>query len=625
MQIAVALPVVLAVGGPGPRSWMLLVSFGLVAGAVGRALDLSSALGLATSGCAILVLLVGAPGGSFSIGGTTVGFLFSVAVVLALVLLRSIGGASDDLSVVAPSALMLSALVLPTLDATAVSGLSRVVGNFGEDNGAWLIALARSTDGAATVLTEASGNHGGPATGLVLAMVRNVIGLLRPSDVVGLESNGLVLYRAYIVVSVLAALVSSATAARMTRDRGRLVASTSGLASAAVVFCFAMGLVTVGHFSALVAVLCGLTAVRMLLTDRSDAGRVPAIGACAACMVAVGQSWFPLTGVGILFVLLLVVRWVVVAARSLDRSRLWSRLFPVLVGVVVAAWILYSYVLDTYLQNVVDFSYILDNLRLAGGYPNLRLEVGFVLLLVGAWVVFGPTGSMPGGPYVPLAVASFLAPLIFLLVITFAVSPHAPQYGLYKYLYIYSAIVVPSGVALVVSTCALRFDRSVLPAAPLIGALGFLLLAPPGDKIGWTDSSRATRNDWAAAVVGEIGSDPSRVVGCLNTIRGDTDNDYKAYFCSRIAFGLAGRDSLPDLVWTAANICSSPASQVASDIPRSYFGNLTVVVFDGRRRSSGAGCQSRGVDGPTGWTSTVDWDMVKLVDLGGRRVDPLVP
>lgn len=624
-QAIVVLPVILTFGRLEARSWVVLAAIAVAAATTGRVLDIPSIVGVSVSMASIAVLCVEATTGSFRLGGSAFGFALVASVTVATFCVRAINGPSHELSTLAPSALVLSALMLPTLGATEVTGLSRIVGNFGEDNGAWLIALARSSEGASTVLTDASGNHGGPATGFMLATVRFINGLLRSGDVAGLQSNGLVLYRAYLLVAVIACLVAAAIASRLTEHWGRLTASASGMAAAVVVFSFSMGLVTVGHFSALVAVACGLTSLRVLVGRQERTRRGLSASVAAVCLVAVGQSWFPLTGVGLIFTAVLGVTWLVTTIRGRSIRQLIVTLSLSFLVVLVIAWILYVYVLDTYLQNVIDFSYILDNLRLAGGYPNLRIEVGFLVLLVGVHLVFRPVSDEGMKLLVGAAVGSFLLPLLFLLVVTFAVPPHIPQYGLYKYLYIFAAVVAPLGIGLAVRVSEGRLGPGARASIPIMTALGFLLLAPPGDKFGWTDMSRATSNDWAVAVVSEIGANPDRVVGCLNTRRGDTDNDYQAYFCSRIAFGLAGRDSLPDLVWTAANICSSPASQVKTDIPPDYYSRLTVVVSDGRRRSSGAGCQTKGADGPTGWTSSVDWDAVRIVDFRGRIVNPLFP
>jgi hypothetical protein len=109
-------------------------------------------------------------------------------------------------------------------------------------------------------------------------------------------------------------------------------------------------------------------------------------------------------------------------------------------------------------------------------------------------------------------------------------------------------------------------------------------------------------------------------VVCLNTELDNTSRDYEAYLCTRIASSVVVKDTYETRTWTAANLCQIPANQAADAFTKDFQESLTIIIFDASRLSSRTGCQAA-VDGaPRGWLSSIDWNVVKVVDTKGDPV-----
>jgi hypothetical protein len=88
-----------------------------------------------------------------------------------------------------------------------------------------------------------------------------------------------------------------------------------------------------------------------------------------------------------------------------------------------------------------------------------------------------------------------------------------------------------------------------------------------------------------------------------------------------MSFGLGGFDEYVHRTWTAANICQIPPPQARSAFSREFQQDLSVLLFDGTRTSSFAGCQAPAKGEPNGWLSSINWDVVRKLDSTGKVVN----
>jgi len=296
-----------------------------------------------------------------------------------------------------------------------------------------------------------------------------------------------------------------------------------------------------------------------------------------------------------------------------------------IIGSAGISWIAYERVFASFLQNVIDIDYVKFNMRLGGGYPVVRSEI-LVVSVVRMLSFLQARRHEKSPKQMPFVFAfSLLTPWLVLLVASYLSSPYAPQYGVIKYGYMIAGVAAPYALAAIAGQFSMGRSQMNGGAVAFGLLLTFLWLGSPGDKIQWLQTAQTVDVPWAQAVVAELRNDPQRPVVCLNTVEDDTSRNYEAYLCSRIALGLGGFNEIVHRTWTAANICQVPAKQADEAFTDEFQKNLTVVLFDPSEVTSGVECQAPTESHPRGWTSAIDWKVVKTVDEGGSRVFPPTP
>jgi hypothetical protein len=491
--------------------------------------------------------------------------------------------------------------------------LARLAGDYAEDNGAWLLALSRSIRGEETVLNLASNTSGGPSTGWGLTITRMLSRHIGSSSLEGLEFNGTILLRAYLLIGVLACLVLCVVTVRLARDATGVLVFIVPVLTTAVFLPFLLSLVKVGHFSALVAVLALASALDFATTEtKGRTARVASSVVVVLMLVAAGQAWYPLTGVAVLYAALKILSAAFQWWKKPDRvGRPWL-LGTVVVLITITGIAAIRELFPTYFANITDVNYLLDNLRMVGGYAPVNsllavsAFVGCLVLVSTRWAKYQDFTYL---------ILSLLGPLTVLLVISYAMKPNTPQYGALKYMFILASLLVPLATTSLVAEFAHLIPARLLPLTGLALVSAVMMFAPPANELTWLSKPGTRENEWSRAVIQEVRR--GGTVVCLNSTQGDTGRDYEAYLCTRIASALAGTDTYETRTWTAANICQIPLEQAREAFSDDFQKQLSVVLFDGRRSTSGAGCQSP--NGPLvgGWTSVIDWTSTRTVSPDG--------
>jgi hypothetical protein len=491
--------------------------------------------------------------------------------------------------------------------------LARLAGDYAEDNGAWLLALSRSVRGEETVLNLASNTSGGPSTGWGLTITRMLSRHIGSSSLEGLEFNGTILLRAYLLIGVLACLVLCVVTVRLARDATGVLVFIVPVLTTAVFLPFLLSLVKVGHFSALVAVLALASALDFATTEtKGRTARVASSVVVVLMLVAAGQAWYPLTGVAVLYAALKILSAAFQWWKKPDRvGRPWL-LGTVVVLITITGIAAIRELFPTYFANITDVNYLLDNLRMVGGYAPVNsllavsAFVGCLVLVSTRWAKYQDFTYL---------ILSLLGPLTVLLVISYAMKPNTPQYGALKYMFILASLLVPLATTSLVAEFAHLIPARLLPLTGLALVSAVMMFAPPANELTWLSKPGTRENEWSRAVIQEVRR--GGTVVCLNSTQGDTGRDYEAYLCTRIASSLAGTDTYETRTWTAANICQIPLEQARAAFSDDFQKQLSVVLFDGRRSTSGAGCQSP--NGPIvgGWTSVIDWTSTRTVSPDG--------
>jgi hypothetical protein len=492
----------------------------------------------------------------------------------------------------------------------------------GEDNAAWLVALSHSVVNGHTQLTSASNASGGPGTGVVINVVRQLLDSIGGYPITSNADNGLVLMRAYVFVAVLLA-VTWLIAVLVTIQNSDLISNVLFATLTSVIsYTFVTGLAKVGHFSAVVAVLFLTTAVYLFFAIGTSRHRIlwlrRALIFCA--LIAAGQSWFPLTALAFFYLVLLVSA----IARPYLTQRPSQKTIRIgivaLCALVVFCYVSYTRLFASFLQNAFSLDYVIRNLTIAGGYATVNpwlVVLSFVVVIV--WSSSDMRYKEDTSFWILPAV--IIAPTTFLFVWSYFLAPFTPQYGAWKYLYITTSVTAP--LALVIAGILLPKELSVrfVRAAPVLLLFVFASFTPPWSSIRWADEVKGQDYAWVSAVVRELRETPTRPVGCLNTNKGDTTQDYTGYLCSRMSFGLGGFDDVRHRVWTAGNICTITREQTTFEWPPEQTKNLTVILFDGSRTSTFAGCQAPNGADKNGWLSSIDWSVIRKLDSSGKVVN----
>ena len=609
--LILALSIALGVSG-----WILLVlvCLGLVAGLTAlngiRALRaVAGSIGLGS----ILVLLLSTVVPTFRIGEASLVLLWLVMTIALYALpVRQPITTTSARHLVVPS-LILSLVFANFRLITPERALGRLAGDFAEDNGAWLLALSRSISGEATVLSAASGASGGPSTGWALTVTRAISRHIDAISSSGIENNGVFLLRAYVLVGMLACLILCIVVGRLVLNQSEVVRYLAPAVSAAVFVPFTLSLMKVGHFSALVAVLALVASFDLITQETSNRRERLILDTTGVIMLfSAGQAWYPLSGVAVLYTILLISDFILRWWKRPERfERPWLILLAA-IGAVALAFIVVRRILPTYFSNITDLDYLFDNLRLAGGYApvNSMLAVGS---FVGCLILVSTRWQ--GEKRLSFFLVSLLAPLAILLVVSYSMHPNTPQYGTLKYMFIVSALCVPLACAAAFLETARFVPKGLASLLGLVILAVVAMFAPPANEMKWLTNPGDRPNEWSSAVINEVRK--GRTVVCLNTVKGDTGRDYEAYLCTRIASSLAGADSYETRTWTAANICQIPLEQAKAAFTPAFQEDLSVVLFDSSRSTSGAGCQTASGSIIGGWTSVVDWNSTASFSVDG--------
>lgn len=496
-----------------------------------------------------------------------------------------------------------------------------ILASNGEDNAAWLIALSRSVKSGQTVLTDGSGLSGGPATGLFVASWRELMAWISQSDMSANAENGLVLVRMYPLLATLCSLLAVTIVLAHLMSSTVITRTLTSLVAAVVTYASVMGFATVGHFSAAVAVFFLIVAVAaseiVPTLSRHRVASIVTDAAVAVSLLAAGQAWFPLTFLAVLYAFM---RLSGKTRRVLSESTNRRLKISALVGSAVAVLLLLfggRLLFPSFFSNFTDLGYLTKNLSLAGGYstmsPWVIVLTMTVPLLTMTELVRRHTQSL---------IAVLTLPPVALFIWAYFLPPFTPQYGAWKYLYVATASLLPLMIVFIVRVAHQFGGRRVSLASVGTVSVFFSVFSPPLSYVGWASSVGASRYEWVDPIVHELRKNPATPVGCLNTIKDDQGQNYVAYLCSRMAFGLGGFDDIHHRVWTAANLCAAPPEQVASEWTVERQQNFTVILFDGARQSSNAGCQVGEKPFENGWLTAINLNNTRTLDIRGNPVRP---
>jgi hypothetical protein len=608
-----------------PTSLLIIVS--LIAGAVGwwvrSVVAFVSGFLLSLIAWVLFALVAGALFPSYSISGQVL--LISTLIMTAVFasLLKSFVRMDNETRLALSTfsfAAVFGYLTSPGRSWTSENAFGALVRN-GEDNAAWLVALSRSVVDGETRLSVASGTSGGPGTGVLINYVRQLMSSIGETNLVSSADNGLVLVRSYVFVAVVLAVMWFLVAFKMLQQRDQLTQTLFGLVSSVVSYVFVMGLATVGHYSAVVAVLFLSAAVyfAVIIQDRHPWSVWLSRGLIFVSLIAAGQSWFPLTGLAFVFaglIVLFMVRPFLQRRPSTKQLQIAAFVFVV---IVIFSYVSYTRLFPSFLQNVTSLDFITYNLTLAGGYSTVNAWLVMLSFTVVLWWTFGSSHSYAEAKQA--LVMAVIFPIVGMFTWSYFLAPFTPQYGAWKYLYIGAAVLAPLAVVVVGALLPTSIRSGLLRVLPIALILLIALFSPPWNNIRWVDQVRGADYTWVAPIVKELRRDPERVVGCLETSEADSGYSYMAYLCSRMALGLGGFDNEVHKVWNAGSLCTISPNQAAVEFTREFQKNLTVILFDGTRTTSFAGCQAPIDQFPNGWLSSIDWSVVRKLDPYGKVVE----
>jgi hypothetical protein len=560
---------------------------------------------------------------NYSISGQTVLILLFVGTIVGALSLkkwRPIPPNSGVSWAMIPFVLLMTQLVEQSRNWESASAFGILVNN-GEDNAAWLVALSQSVINGDTVLSAASGASGGPATGVFVAASRALFALVEPNAVIANADNALVLLRMYALLGILTSIVWVTVAFTLMKTQPLIARCGFALVSALTAFAFVMGLATVGHFSAIVAVLFLSVAVFFHETLGRTNLTAKALNRTLIflALVAAGQAWFPLTAVALFFMLVMTANAILKIVRQQINREVILKIILILLVLSIGSMAAYQKIFSTFLTNVIDIDFVIYNLTLAGGYATV--SPWLVLLGFAGCLWWGFSSDSSDELSRVSLVSALIIPVVGLFTWSYFLSPYTPQYGAWKYLYMAAAVAVPWSILIFGRGLASSVKPGVLVQVPLWILLALGLFSPPFQHSFWVNTSQPAGYEWESTVVNELRENPERPVVCNNSIKDDDGQKYIAYLCSRMSLGLGGFDQEKHKVWNAANYCTVSAEQMKSEWPVEEQKNLSVILFDPTRTSSFAGCQAPVEGYPNGLLSFVDWNVVKKLSPNGDVVN----
>lgn len=606
---------------------IFVAGLALLAGSAGNVLV---AVPLALAFSSVVLFVLGRVVGTFEIDATPL--VISIVLISAIAALVPARAARKPMPQMSQSAqpsvwlslsfvLIIGLLNNPSRSWNAEQGFGILASN-GEDNASWLLALSQSVRGGHTVLTELSGTGGGPASGLFVVFWREIMNWMDPGSATVSADNGLVLVRLYPLMATLAAILVLTVSAHVLGSRGRWVQVSSTLIASVLAYSLMTGLATVGHLSAGVAgvFLLAAVALAMIACPTTRTGQVAVDGGVTVTLFAAGQAWFPLTFLALmyLFVRLGTAAGLVIQSSGVEAVK---RLILTVVGAVVASVVVVRLLFSDVFGNFTDLDYIRKNLTLPGGYATVSPWIAAASLVTAVALIVSNWESTTERRQSAL-VLTLVIPPTALFTWSYFLAPYTPQYGAWKYLYLAVIAVGPLAAAVATDQAARSGGQRAASATVAACAALVVLFPPPLTHANWASEVGKTRNEWVDPIVRELRSDPTRPVGCLNTLKDDQTQNYIAYLCSRMAFGLGGFDEIHHRVWTAANLCAAPPEQVQAEWTQERQRNLTIILFDGTRSTSRAGCQTGDKPFERGWLTAVDLNLTRNLDIRGDSASP---
>ena len=562
---------------------------------------------------------------NYRVSGLVVVWITAVVAVLCIALLAKRVVPIDN--VVSLSGVLFVVTILSYLNSasrgwTSENSFDALVRN-GEDNAAWLLALSRSVVEGETQLNGASGTSGGPGTGVFINLIRQSMDSFGQSSLVSSADNGLVLMRSYVLLGAFVAILWHVVTHTVLRDRDWATRVMTSVLAAVVSMVFVNGLAAVGHFSAVVAVVFLSSAVFFQIVEFTDSSwsRIAQRTLVTLSLVAAGQSWFPLTGLAILYVLVLLLVAVSPHLTKRPTTKQLQLFCGAFLVVGLSGWLAYEKLFSSFLQNVTNLDFITRNLTIPGGYSTVHPWLVLLAFTISVWWAYGTKATFDVYGIRALIVVLIL-PIVFLFTWSYFLSPFTPQYGAWKYLYIGVAVTAPLAVVVIATLISPLKPNSLQRLIPLTVFFVVVTFSPPWNHVRWAESVAISNGyEFSQTIVKELRRDSNRPVGCLATAENDASLNYIAYLCSRMSFGLGGFDEVSHRVWTAANICTIGVEQATSEFTMEYQRNFSVILFDGKRTSSFAECQAPSANAPNGWLSPIKWDVIRKLDQYGKVVE----
>ena len=562
--------------------------------------------------------------GSYQISGAWVLFVVALSALLATTgvkyLRKNVRGSNHSIT------LLIFILIFTKLTEngrqwTSADAFGILVGN-GEDNAAWLVSLSRSVIKNETVLSAQSAASGGPSTGVFISFFRELFYRVDSTAFVSNGDNALVLLRMYTIIGVLIALLWMMVASSMLREQKQIVRSGFAVVSGLTGYSFIMGLAAVGHFSAVVAVFFLSTAVLFheVLQTNIRFGVSIQRGAVFLSLIAAGQAWFPLTAVALIYLTFISVQVVSSRVPKNVSKKLGRQVATSAVATFLISYFLYQRIFPSFLQNVFDLDFVIYNLTLPGGYATVNPWLVLLGFSVAIFWGFSPK-VFDRTSQTSLVIALFV-PIVGLFTWSYFLAPYTPQYGAWKYLYIGAAVAVPWTLPIIGQYLQSKKPSISVVPIPMVFLLGLGLFSPPFNQVSWVEKAIPAEYEWVNTVVNELRENPDRPVVCSNSIKDDDGQKYTAYLCSRMALGLGGFDDEKHKVWNAANFCTVSPNQMKDVWTIDELQNISVILFDPKRTSSFAGCQSPVPGFPNGLVSSVDWSVVRKLSPSGEVVFP---
>jgi hypothetical protein len=545
--------------------------------------------------------------------------------------------ASTALSVAVPA--VIGGLYIRTISLDPAKSFARLSGT-GEDVGTWLDGTARTLKVGGSLQTGSL-----PSGGVTYSLLTSIASALAKFSLYndeGIVQSGVLLLRMNWTLIVSASIFASLTATLMCAKLKIRGTWTVGLSAGLIVLPFGISLLEIGHFTALIASVFLLCAALYCVEVDLYLRRSQSFSVCGFVLMgfAVAGSWYPL------YSLIVVCSLVALTCGGIELwRRSWLRLKAKVAGsgtrdrivitslLLVVLWVLKNSQMWQFVVNASDFEYVKFNFGLGGGYAPVNPYLAFIVLGIAALQVPKWTASHSRSYLSVLVLGVSLSAISFVIFNTL-VPPYGPTYGALKFLHLATMVLIPLAVGFLARTYSglSKTDFSLsLSLAVAVAALIIAQWAPIGYLANVVKPMET--KPWAEAVVKEIESHPDRKVLCLDTRETQDWDGYDSYACSRMAAGLQGITGYESNVWTAGNICQISSSQLAETIPKSFYRDLTIIVTDRGRLSSGHACTSRGWGGnedwgvkavdpkwTLGWLTGVDWRAVKVIDYEGNEV-----